>query len=52
MPRLLEAMDKGRVDHVMLSGVAVAKKWHEDEPKRRATTLVTMPEPIGTAPPT
>ncbi|MCO2365432.1 amidohydrolase [Pseudomonas aeruginosa] len=34
MPRLLEAMDKGRVDHVMLSGVAVAKKWHEDEPKR------------------
>ncbi len=28
MPRLLEAMDKGRVDHVMLSGVAVAKKWH------------------------
>lgn len=34
IPRLLEAMDKGRVDHVMLSGVAVAKKWHEDEPKR------------------
>ncbi|MNQ79888.1 Amidohydrolase [compost metagenome] len=34
MGPLLEAMDKGRIDHVMISGVPVAKKWHEDEPKR------------------
>lgn len=30
----LEAMEKGGIDHVMISGVPVAKKWHEDEPKR------------------
>jgi predicted TIM-barrel fold metal-dependent hydrolase len=34
MGPLLEAMDKGRIDHLMISGVPVAKKWHEDEPKR------------------
>ncbi|MGV8209071.1 amidohydrolase, partial [Pseudomonas aeruginosa] len=34
MPRLREAMVNCRVDHVMLSVVAVAKKWHEDESKR------------------
>lgn len=34
MPALLEAMDKARVEQSMISGVAVAKKWHEDEPKR------------------
>ena len=32
--KLLEAMDEGRVDHVMISGIPVAKKWHENEPKR------------------
>lgn len=34
MQALLAAMAAGRVEHVMLSGVPVAKKWHEDEPKR------------------
>ncbi|WP_165673061.1 amidohydrolase family protein [Metapseudomonas otitidis] len=34
MRPLLEAMDKGAIDHVMIAGVPVAKKWHEDEPKR------------------
>lgn len=34
MHALLEEMDKGRIDHVMISGIPVAKKWHEDEPKR------------------
>ncbi|WP_271411866.1 amidohydrolase family protein [Pseudomonas sp. Q1-7] len=34
MPALIDAMDKGRIDHVMISGIPVAKKWHEDEPKR------------------
>ncbi|MEO4046651.1 amidohydrolase family protein [Pseudomonas sp. CAU 1711] len=34
MPRLLEAMAAGGVEHVMISGIPVAKKWHEDEPKR------------------
>ncbi|MGM3387613.1 amidohydrolase [Stutzerimonas stutzeri] len=32
--KLIEAMDKGRIDHVMISGIPVAKKWHENEPKR------------------
>ena len=32
--KLIEAMDAGRIDHVMISGIPVAKKWHEDEPKR------------------
>ncbi|MEG1042016.1 MAG: amidohydrolase family protein [Pseudomonas sp.] len=34
MEALLKAMDKARIDQSMISGVAVAKKWHEDEPKR------------------
>ena len=34
MPALLKAMDEAGVEHSMISGVAVAKKWHEDEPKR------------------
>jgi predicted TIM-barrel fold metal-dependent hydrolase len=32
--KLLEAMDAGGIDHVMISGIPVAKKWHENEPKR------------------
>ncbi|MFJ7283225.1 amidohydrolase family protein [Pseudomonas sp. NPDC099000] len=34
MPALLKAMDDNAIDHVMISGIPVAKKWHEDEPKR------------------
>lgn len=34
MDELLKAMDAARIDQSMISGVAVAKKWHEDEPKR------------------
>lgn len=34
MTELLEAMTAGNIDHVMISGIPVAKKWHEDEPKR------------------
>lgn len=34
MHELLKAMDAARIDQSMISGVAVAKKWHEDEPKR------------------
>ena len=34
MDELLKAMDVARIDQSMISGVAVAKKWHEDEPKR------------------
>ncbi|WP_409567098.1 amidohydrolase family protein [Pseudomonas sp.] len=34
MARLLKAMDAGRIDQVMISGIPVAKKWHENEPKR------------------
>lgn len=34
MAKLLAAMDANQVDHVMISGIPVAKKWHEDEPKR------------------
>ncbi|SIQ95502.1 Amidohydrolase [Aquipseudomonas alcaligenes] len=34
MTSLLEAMAAGRIDHVLISGIPVAKKWHEDEPKR------------------
>ncbi|SEH92875.1 Amidohydrolase [Stutzerimonas xanthomarina] len=34
MSRLLKAMDAGNIDHVMISGIPVAKKWHENEPKR------------------
>lgn len=34
MRSLLEQMDAHRIDHVMISGVGVAKKWHENEPRR------------------
>lgn len=34
MQKLLKAMDDGNIDHVMISGIPVAKKWHENEPKR------------------
>ena len=34
MPKLLQAMADNRIEHVMISGIPVAKKWHEDEPKR------------------
>lgn len=34
MSTLLKAMDAGKIDHAMVSGIPVAKKWHEDEPKR------------------
>ena len=31
---LIEVMDEANVEHVMLSGIPVAKQWHENEPKR------------------
>lgn len=34
MTKLIEAMDEGNIEHVMISGIPVAKKWDEDEPKR------------------
>jgi len=34
MPKLLTAMKENSIEHVMISGIPVAKKWHEDEPKR------------------
>ncbi|WP_439888689.1 amidohydrolase family protein [Pseudomonas sp. MBLB4123] len=34
MDELLAAMAAGGVEHAMLSGIPVAKKWHENEPKR------------------
>ncbi|WP_110993980.1 amidohydrolase family protein [Pseudomonas sichuanensis] len=34
MPALLKAMDKAGVEQSMIAGIPVAKKWHEDEPKR------------------
>jgi predicted TIM-barrel fold metal-dependent hydrolase len=34
MTELLEQMAAGNIEHVMFSGIPVAKKWHEDEPKR------------------
>ena len=34
MDALFQAMDTAGVEHVMLSGIPVAKKWHEDEPRR------------------
>ncbi|AJO77363.1 amidohydrolase family protein [Pseudomonas sp. MRSN 12121] len=34
MDKLLRAMADNRIEHVMISGIPVAKKWHEDEPKR------------------
>jgi len=32
MPKLLKAMADNRIEHVMISGIPVAKKWHEDSP--------------------
>ncbi|MGQ7958233.1 amidohydrolase family protein [Pseudomonas sp. SP16.1] len=34
MDQLLEQMAANGIEHVMLSGIPVAKKWDEDEPKR------------------
>lgn len=34
MEALLAAMEAGRVDHAVLMGIPVTKKWHEDEPKK------------------
>ncbi|MET1077303.1 MAG: amidohydrolase family protein [Pseudomonas sp.] len=34
MDALLANMAAARVEHVLISGIPVAKKWHEDEPKR------------------
>lgn len=34
MQKLLANMDAAAIDHVMISGIPVAKKWHENEPKR------------------
>ena len=34
MEALLKAMDDNRIEQVMIAGIPVAKKWHEDEPKR------------------
>ncbi|WP_150304108.1 amidohydrolase family protein [Pseudomonas saliphila] len=31
---LLQQMDQHDIDHIMFSGIPVAKKWHENEPKR------------------
>ncbi|MFN3580336.1 MAG: amidohydrolase family protein [Pseudomonas sp.] len=31
---LLKKMDESNIDHIMFSGIPVAKKWHENEPKR------------------
>ncbi len=27
-------MAKSKIDHAMISGIPLMKKWHEDEPKR------------------
>jgi len=34
MPALIKAMDEAGIEQSMISGIPVAKKWHEDEPKR------------------
>ncbi|QLF92307.1 amidohydrolase family protein [Pseudomonas sp. ABC1] len=34
MNKLLRQMDEAAIDHIMLSGIPVAKKWDENEPKR------------------
>jgi predicted TIM-barrel fold metal-dependent hydrolase len=34
LPELIRAMDKGNIDHAMISGIPLMKKWHENEPKR------------------
>ncbi len=31
---LLEQMDAHHIEHAMISGIPLMKKWHEDEPKR------------------
>ncbi len=34
MEVLIKQMDANRIDHAMITGIPLAKKWHEDEPKR------------------
>ena len=34
MQDLLQQMNEHDIDHIMFSGIPVAKKWHENEPKR------------------
>lgn len=34
MDALFQAMDRAGIERVVLSGMPVTKKWHEDEPKR------------------
>lgn len=34
MSALLTQMDAHDIEHVMISGISVAKKWHENEPRR------------------
>lgn len=34
MRALMKAMEAGDVDHAVVMGIPVAKKWHEDEPKK------------------
>lgn len=34
MTKLLAKMDKGNIDHAMISGISLVKKWHKDEPQR------------------
>lgn len=34
MPALLKNMDRAGIDSVVLMGIPVTKKWHEDEPQR------------------
>ncbi|MGS0466735.1 hypothetical protein ACU8V3_05885 [Cobetia marina] len=31
---LLDAMDEARVDHALITGIGVAKKWQQDAPKK------------------
>ncbi len=34
LSKLITAMTKSKIDHAMISGIPLMKKWHEDEPKR------------------
>lgn len=34
MKKLLSKMDEGNIDHAMISGISVVKKWHQNEPQR------------------
>lgn len=34
LTELIAMMDKHKIDHAMISGIPLMKKWHEDEPKR------------------